>query len=133
MFRVRVLTIVLMFGMIGAAAVTGYGHQAGKATQLTPEEQERFEAGREVYKNICHACHQPDGRGREKLAPSLVGSSFALGPAEIAIRIVLQGKQGDVGLMPPMGATLSDEQIAGVLTYIRREWGRPAHLSIRPR
>jgi hypothetical protein len=26
--------------------------------------------------------------------------------------------------MPPVGSTLSDDQIAGVLTYIRREWGQ---------
>jgi hypothetical protein len=26
--------------------------------------------------------------------------------------------------MPPLGATLSDEQVAAVLTYIRREWGQ---------
>ena len=25
--------------------------------------------------------------------------------------------------MPPLGAGLTDEQIASVLTYIRREWG----------
>ena len=31
-----------------------------------------------VYQNLCQACHQPDGRGREKLAPSLIGSEFAL-------------------------------------------------------
>ena len=24
--------------------------------------------------------------------------------------------------MPPIGASLNDDQIAGVLTYIRREW-----------
>ena len=28
--------------------------------------------------------------------------------------------------MPPLGATFSDEQIASVLTYIRREWGQAA-------
>jgi mono/diheme cytochrome c family protein len=26
--------------------------------------------------------------------------------------------------MPPIGASISDEDIAGVLTYIRREWGQ---------
>jgi hypothetical protein len=26
--------------------------------------------------------------------------------------------------MPPVGSVLSDEQIAAVLTYIRREWGQ---------
>jgi hypothetical protein len=26
--------------------------------------------------------------------------------------------------MPPVGSVLNDDQIAGVLTYIRREWGQ---------
>ena len=39
-------------------------------------------------------------------------------------RILLQGKEGTVSLMPALGTTLSDEQIAAVLTYIRREWGQ---------
>ncbi len=93
---------------------------------LTPEEQQRFAAGREVYQTLCAACHQPDGRGREQLAPALVGSELALGPAGIAARIVLGGKEGPTGLMPPLGAALSDDQVAAALTYIRREWGHTA-------
>ena len=46
---------------------------------LTPEQQQRFNAGQEVYRNICQACHQPDGRGMDKIAPPLLGSPFALG------------------------------------------------------
>jgi len=42
------------------------------------------------------------------------------------IRILLGGKEGPIGLMPPLGGALSDEQIASVLTYIRREWGNTA-------
>jgi mono/diheme cytochrome c family protein len=91
---------------------------------LTPEEQNRFNAGQEVYKNICQACHQPDGRGQEKVAASLVGSPLALARAEVPARILLNGKEGPIGLMPPVGSVLSDEQIADVLTYIRREWGQ---------
>jgi mono/diheme cytochrome c family protein/glucose/arabinose dehydrogenase len=91
---------------------------------LTAEEQTRFNAGQEVYKNICIACHQPDGRGQEKLAPSLVGSMLTLAAPEIPARILLGGKEGPIGLMPPVGSVLSDDQIAGVLTYIRREWGQ---------
>ena len=26
--------------------------------------------------------------------------------------------------MPPIGSTLNDDQIAAVLTYVRREWGQ---------
>ncbi|MEO5741448.1 MAG: hypothetical protein ABIS29_12715, partial [Vicinamibacterales bacterium] len=40
--------------------------------------------------------------------------------------ILLNGKEGAIGLMPPVGSVLSDDQIAGVLTYIRREWGQDA-------
>ena len=83
-----------------------------------------FDAGREIYRNICQACHQPDGRGQDKLAPTLIESALALAPAEIPARILLGGKEGPVGLMPPVGSALSDEQIAAVLTYIRREWGQ---------
>jgi mono/diheme cytochrome c family protein/glucose/arabinose dehydrogenase len=93
---------------------------------LTSEEQARFNAGREVYANVCQACHQPDGRGQDKIAASLIDSRLALAPSEIPIRILLNGKEGSTGLMPPIGATLSDQQIANVLTYIRRDWGHTA-------
>jgi mono/diheme cytochrome c family protein len=91
---------------------------------LTPEETRRFEAGHEIYTNICQACHQQDGRGSSGVAASLVGSALALGPADVTARILLNGKEGTIGLMPALGATLSDDQIAAVLTYIRREWGQ---------
>ena len=82
--------------------------------------------GQTVYTSLCMACHQEDGRGREKVAPSLVGSALALAAPEIPIRILLNGKEGDVGLMPPLGAGLTDEQIAGALTFVRRQWGNGA-------
>ncbi len=91
---------------------------------LTAEEQQRFVAGSEIYKNVCQACHQPDGRGQERLANSLIGSVLALAPADITARVLLNGKEGATGLMPPLGSVLSDEQVASVLTYIRREWGQ---------
>jgi mono/diheme cytochrome c family protein len=43
---------------------------------------------------------------------------------------VLHGKEGAM-LMPPFGAALSDEQLAAVLTYLRRDWGHRAS-PIRP-
>ena len=92
---------------------------------LTPDEQKRYAAGAELYTIICVACHQPDGRGKEKIAPTLVGSRFALANPAIPTRILLGGKEGSVGLMPPL-ASLSDDQIAAVLTYVRREWGNAA-------
>jgi mono/diheme cytochrome c family protein len=97
---------------------------AAPVPALTPEQQKRYAAGQEVYRNICQGCHQPDGRGQDKLAPGLIGSVLALAPAEITTRILLNGKEGLVGLMPPIGSSITDEQIASVLTYVRREWGQ---------
>jgi mono/diheme cytochrome c family protein/glucose/arabinose dehydrogenase len=100
---------------------------AAAAAPLTAAEQARFDAGRTVYQSLCQACHQANGRGVDKLAPSLIGSEFALASSvTIPIGIVLHGKEGTVALMPPLGATLTDEQVAAALTYIRREWGHTA-------
>lgn len=94
---------------------------------LTPEQQKRQAAGAEIYKNICLGCHQEDGRGREKVAASLVGSAYVANADPTAtIRVLLSGKEGQIGLMPPVGPALSDEQIASVLTFVRRAWGNTA-------
>ena len=60
------------------------------------------------------------------MAPPLVGSHVRARPRPVTSRILLNGKEGTVGLMPPLGAALTDDQIAAVLTYIRREWGHTA-------
>ena len=99
---------------------------AQTVTPLTAAEQTRFDEGKEIYENLCQACHQPDGRGLENVAPTLVGSALAVGAADVPIRILLHGKEGAIGLMPPLGATLTDDQIAASLTYIRRAWGHTA-------
>jgi mono/diheme cytochrome c family protein/glucose/arabinose dehydrogenase len=94
------------------------------APPLTAEQQKRFDAGAEIYKNICMGCHQEDGRGKDKLGANLVDSPFVNAPdASATIRILVGGKEGTIGLMPPLGPALSDEQIAAALTYIRRAWG----------
>ena len=110
--------------VLARSDVAGQAWGNGDVTPLTVDEQRRFEAGREIYRNICQACHQPDGRGQDRVAPSLVGSPLLLAAAGVPTRILLNGKEGKVGLMPPIGFVLDDEQIAGVLTYVRREWGQ---------
>lgn len=94
--------------------------------KLSAEEETRFAAGQQLYSSLCAGCHQPDGLGKEKIAPALVQSQFATGNAAVMARIILSGKEGSVGLMPPQGQVLSDEQIAALLTYVRREWGHTA-------
>jgi mono/diheme cytochrome c family protein len=92
---------------------------------LTAEESQRFAAGEKQYLSTCSGCHQTLGTGLPGVAKPLVGSSWVLGPPERVIRIVLHGKEGAM-LMPPLGKSLSNDQIAAVLTYVRRAWGNGA-------
>jgi len=100
------------------------------ARPLTDEERQRYAAGQQVFTNICAGCHQANGQGLPGVAKSLVGSRWALAPAPQVIRIVLHGKEGEM-LMPPVGGSMTDEQVAAVLTYVRRSWGNTA-LPITP-
>ena len=96
---------------MGAAAAAG-------------DPQQLFAAGKQIYQTLCVVCHQADGRGRDKIAPPLAGSVLTLGPPAIPVRIMLHGKRGPTNVMPALGTIMSDEQIAAVLTYVRREWGQ---------
>jgi mono/diheme cytochrome c family protein len=97
---------------------------------LNASETALFEVGKGVYNTLCVGCHQPTGTGMDGLAPALVNSEWVLGKPEVLPRILLHGLAGPILVggqswnleMPPLGAALSDEQIAGVLTFIRREW-----------
>jgi len=102
----------------------GKPETAEQVPPLSPEEEARYDAGQEIYTTLCVACHTPDGAAND-LAPTLRGSSLLLEDPGVPIRVLLAGKEGDMGLMPPVGA-MSNEEIAAVLTYLRREWGHTA-------
>jgi len=103
-------------------------------TPLNAEQAALFEVGKGVYNSLCAGCHQPTGAGMDGLAPALVDSEWVLGSPEVLPKILLHGLAGPIKVgnqswnleMPPLGAALSDEQIAGVLTFIRREWEHTA-------
>ena len=92
---------------------------------LTAEERQRFAAGREQYAASCAGCHQASGAGLTGVANSLIGSRWVTGDAGLLIRIVQHGKEGEM-LMPPVGGSLTNDELAAVLTYIRRSWGNEA-------
>ena len=100
------------------------------ATNLSVEETRR-KKGEQVYAAVCTSCHQATGLGVAGAFPPLVGSEWVSGTPEILAAAVLHGLSGPIevngtsynGAMPPWGATLSDDDIANVLTYIRSTWG----------
>jgi mono/diheme cytochrome c family protein len=94
--------------------------------------------GQRVYSTVCIACHQPTGLGLPGMFPPLAESDWVTAKKpDRMIRMVLHGFTGPFTLngklfnspapiMPPQGGALSDEQIAGVLTYVRSNFGNKA-------
>ncbi len=94
--------------------------------------------GRRVYnKPTCVACHQANGQGTPGQFPPLVKSEWINEPEPgRIIRLVLNGLNGSLvfqgqdfnGTMVPWKDSLTDEEIAAVLTYVRqnKEWGNNA-------
>lgn len=103
---------------------------AAPLAPLTETEATRFEAGKTLFATTCAQCHQPHGLGQEGLAPPLADSEWVLGSERRLVRIALQGAHGKLTVagrsynldMPAFGAAYNDEQIASLLTYIRRAW-----------
>jgi mono/diheme cytochrome c family protein len=99
--------------------------------ELPPAE---LAAGEDLYKRNCADCHGKHGEGHEPEAPPLAGNRAVTMTSGInPIRVVLFGgyTPGTTGNprpfgMPPYSLTLSDEQIAEVLNYIRTSWGNGA-------
>ena len=91
--------------------------------------------GKKVYETVCGICHGVDGMGKPAMAPPLAGSEWAIAGgfhrlAQIPLRglngpFQVEGKDWNLN-MAPMGAALSDADLAAVLTYIRTSWGNKA-------
>jgi mono/diheme cytochrome c family protein len=97
--------------------------------------------GRAIFQKICAACHQPDGMGKDGVAPPLAGSEWMLADkGDRLVRIVLNGLGGPVKVkgrewnlaMPPLRENLKDDEIAVVLTYVRSNVGGNKAGPIKP-
>jgi mono/diheme cytochrome c family protein len=90
--------------------------------------------GERIYIQNCSSCHQPNGQGVKGTFPPLAGNPTVVGFDVHVIHIVKFGLTGKTvvdgveynGMMPAWGQSLSDADIASVLTYIRSAWGNRA-------
>ena len=96
-----------------------------------PESSLLLSFGETVYERHCASCHAKDGRGIPPDYPPLAGNpSIQMQSAVNPIRMVLNGgfPPGTAGNpepygMPPFAQTLSDDEVAAVVSYIRGAWG----------
>lgn len=93
----------------------------------------RAVAGSALYTKYCSACHQGNGKGDGTRFPPLDESEWVTGDVRRLIKLVLNGLEGPImvkgksylGVMPGHDY-LEDEEIAQILTYIRRSFGNDA-------
>ena len=89
---------------------------------------ELMDRGGKVYASNCAVCHQPTGKGAGAF-PALDGSKIANGPIAQHVSLVLKGKN----TMPSWAPTLSDVEIASVITYERNSWGNHTGDILQPK
>jgi glucose/arabinose dehydrogenase/cytochrome c5 len=101
-----------------------------RRTAATPANDAR---GVELYKQTCAVCHMVDGSGVPDMQPALDASKVVKGDPGLLIRLMLKGpdkalpatRERYSNKMPAFEAW-PDEDIAAVLTYVRRTIGKAA-------
>jgi ubiquinol-cytochrome c reductase cytochrome b subunit len=87
--------------------------------------------GAKVFSDNCSTCHGAQGTGLPGSFPPLANNPTVTGDPNKVIGIVLGGLHGSItvngqtynGQMPPWKGTLTNKQIADVITYIRGSLG----------
>lgn len=126
-FRLRT-TVLLGIGIVVLAIaapllVVAQATPEPAASPAAGDDAALIQMGEEIYTGVCIACHQAAGRGIEGIYPALAGNPFVtLEDPRPVVETVLYGRGG----MPRFGGIYSDEQIAGVVSYIRNAWGNRA-------
>src|SRR4029077_7061915 len=107
-----------------AFAGRGGGLDSLAAPTFPPEEQAVIEKGKQIYGEVCFACHGDDGRGTPApglgtLAPPLASSPRVLGHPDYVIKALLHGLSGPINgaaypdVMVPMGQN-NDAWVAAI-------------------
>jgi mono/diheme cytochrome c family protein len=93
-----------------------------------------LERGGKLYEQHCAACHGEKGEGVRGAYPPLAGNRAVTMPVTAnLVQVVLhggfppatRGNPRPYG-MPPFATTLSDADVAAVLSYTRSSWGNRA-------
>ncbi|NTV71930.1 MAG: cytochrome c oxidase subunit II [Azonexaceae bacterium] len=112
---------------------------AAGGADRTWSKDELVTEGKAVYEKVCAACHQPDGKGLPPAFPALAGSKIVNGPLldmngkvikDSHVDRVLHGKAGTA--MQAFSASLSDVELAAVITYERNSFGNQMGDMIQP-
>ena len=82
-------------------------------------QAELIARGEKVYATTCVACHQATGKGMPPAFPPLDGSKVVTGSRDNQVAVLLNGRQGTA---MASFKSLSDVELAAVITYTRNSW-----------
>ena len=89
--------------------------------------------GEKVFTANCVACHQANGKGVPGAFPALDGSKVVTGPKAEQIKTELNGVVRDGKPTAMVGfKSLSDIDLAAVITYTRNSWGNKTGEAVQP-
>jgi len=124
---------------LGDAPPAADQREYGPTRPLNAAESKLYALGKEVFHRDAHCatCHQPAGTGTPGVYPPLnVPGNPWLADDERLIKVVLKGLWGPLDIngqrlsptngVPPMvgfAGMLNDEEVAGVLSYVRQSFG----------
>jgi len=129
-----------------SAAAKGPKKMIDPATLLKGDHLASYKRGKALYegKATCIGCHGANGEGLPNLGPTLTGSDWVTGDKERLTKILLHGLTGPikingktftpVAFMPGLAQnpSISDRDMADVLTYIRAGWkNRASAISVQ--
>ncbi|HIF75435.1 MAG TPA: c-type cytochrome [Porticoccaceae bacterium] len=77
------------------------------------------ENGEQLFLENCAECHQADGNGLANIYPALAGSEVVKGSGVDVALVLIIGR----GEMPSFSGSISDEDIATIINYVRNAWG----------
>lgn len=101
--------------------------------EVNDDLQKDLARDQKLYNTFCGTCHQRNGKGARGRMPPLAGTDWVTGNKERLIMVVLNGLQGPLEIngesynsVMPSHRFLKDEEIATILTYIRKSFGNQA-------
>ena len=89
--------------------------------EITPEPAPKTaREGVIIYHRYCVSCHGADGRGNHGFAADFVNDKKRMAKSdEELLNSIREGFQGEIGFMPGWKNRLMEEEMVGVLKYIR--------------
>jgi cytochrome c6 len=118
--------LMLATALVVAIVAPGMGDAQVATPETDPAVADLVARGEEMYNRTCIACHQPGGTGATDVSvggiPALAGNPFVTleDPAPM-VQTILNGRAG----MPSFRG-FSNEDIAGVASYVRQAWENEA-------